>query len=298
MLAQIEALLALADTGSMTAAATRLRLTQPAVSKRIATLEAELGRELVDRSGRRVRLTAEGRAIVDELRPVVSSLKAALAGPTEAGTISAPRTRISIGVSESVLASWGAHSLRRAARAVPFVELDLHAHRSPAVVDHVRAGDYTMAIVAGQADLAPDLEVSPLLEEPMVLVPSQLETTSVPRRGPVPVMAIEEHSATWRSIRRRLAGHTWGRRLQVVRRLQSFVALTQLARAGFGHALVPEGVTRSLGIAEAKIVRSPRPELRRPISIIGTSGRLHRPAVAAFCRELRAVVGAGDQSPN
>ena len=63
-LASLEAFLAIAETGSFSAAGERLHLTQPAVSKRIAVLEAQLGRRLFDRIGREVALTEAGRALL------------------------------------------------------------------------------------------------------------------------------------------------------------------------------------------------------------------------------------------
>ena len=45
-------------------AATRLHMTQPAVSQRIASLEAEFGGRLLDRSNRAVQLTPKGRRLL------------------------------------------------------------------------------------------------------------------------------------------------------------------------------------------------------------------------------------------
>ncbi|HBK47060.1 MAG TPA: LysR family transcriptional regulator, partial [Xanthomonadaceae bacterium] len=64
-IANLAAFLAIAESGSFSAAAERLHLTQPAVSKRIGLLEADLRVRLFDRLGRQVVLTeAEiGRAV-------------------------------------------------------------------------------------------------------------------------------------------------------------------------------------------------------------------------------------------
>ena len=51
-----------AERGSFSAAAEVLGVSQPAVSQQIASLERELGERLIDRSGRRARLTERGRA--------------------------------------------------------------------------------------------------------------------------------------------------------------------------------------------------------------------------------------------
>ena len=50
----MNAFLAVADAGSFSQAAEQLHLTQPAISKRIATLESQVGTRLFDRIGRRI----------------------------------------------------------------------------------------------------------------------------------------------------------------------------------------------------------------------------------------------------
>lgn len=60
----LQAFLAVADSGSFSRAAEQLHLTQPAVSKRIATLETLTRARLFDRIGRRVSLTEAGRLLL------------------------------------------------------------------------------------------------------------------------------------------------------------------------------------------------------------------------------------------
>ena len=78
MIANIEALATLSELGTMTRAATRLRVTQSAVSKRIAALESQLGQKLVEPAGRGVRLTSYGVRLLDKTGPFMASLKEAL----------------------------------------------------------------------------------------------------------------------------------------------------------------------------------------------------------------------------
>ena len=61
-LANLNAFIAIAETGSFSGAAERLFLTQPAISKRIASIEQQLKLRLFDRLGREVSLTEAGRA--------------------------------------------------------------------------------------------------------------------------------------------------------------------------------------------------------------------------------------------
>lgn len=67
----LRAFVAVADHGSFSLAAEALYLTQPAVSKRIATLEDQLGVRLFDRIARRVSLTEAGRLLLPRAREIL-----------------------------------------------------------------------------------------------------------------------------------------------------------------------------------------------------------------------------------
>ncbi len=76
---QMRTFMAVAEAGSFRAAATRLSRAQSAISHAIANLEAQLGLSLFDRSGHRPALTAEGKALLADIREVllrVGALKA------------------------------------------------------------------------------------------------------------------------------------------------------------------------------------------------------------------------------
>ena len=73
---------AIADYGSLTAAARRLHVSQSSISEQMFDLEAELGGALLDRTSRSIRLTAQGQVFLEEARktlegsPSVAELKA------------------------------------------------------------------------------------------------------------------------------------------------------------------------------------------------------------------------------
>ena len=94
-LRQLRTLITIADAGGFARAAGRLHLSQPAASRQIQALEAELGVLLFDRIGRRLQLTAEGEDIVrrgrrllqeaDSLRDRAAALKSGLTGTLRVG---------------------------------------------------------------------------------------------------------------------------------------------------------------------------------------------------------------------
>jgi DNA-binding transcriptional LysR family regulator len=108
--AQLRLLLAVVEEGSFTAAAARVRVSQPAVSRAIANLEADLGAILLTRGRGEVQLTDAGRAAIthareavqqeDALRAQVAAAGAAVTGvlllasmPSITGTLLPPRVR-------------------------------------------------------------------------------------------------------------------------------------------------------------------------------------------------------------
>jgi len=71
---QLRAFAAIVDTGGFIRAADRVHLSQPALSRQIYALETELGVPLFDRSGHRVRLTAEGEDLLGHCRRVLTEI--------------------------------------------------------------------------------------------------------------------------------------------------------------------------------------------------------------------------------
>ncbi|MGE3164741.1 MAG: LysR family transcriptional regulator [Planctomycetota bacterium] len=281
----LEALAALVEHGTMTRAATHLRLTQSAVSKRIRALEASLGARVVEPAGRGVVVTPAGIRLLDRAAPLLAGLKAALddrdGQGTEDGTLV-------VGVSESILASWGPPALAAVRAHMPGLDVRTHAHRSPVVVDGVLAGEFALGLVAGGADRAAGLVVHELREEDMVVVPSGLQPLVVRRGSELSVVGIEPASATGRALTRRLRllERTAAVRLQVTQTLQSYACIVQLARCGFGHGLVPEGIALAMGVPPQAFARLPKPGLRRPIALVGRAKTFERPVVVRFHARL------------
>lgn len=75
-LTQLEELVAVAECGTMSAAAERLHISQPAISRSIAQLERELGQELFTRTRNRAELNEAGRVALDGARRVLAEVQA------------------------------------------------------------------------------------------------------------------------------------------------------------------------------------------------------------------------------
>src|SRR5687768_16380590 len=128
MLEQLDALRALHETGTTGRAATRLRVSQSAISKRTAALEARVGRALLERHGRNARLSPAGLRLLEEALPLLRALEERLSAVEAAGP-----TTVRVAATESLVASWLPEVLRVALDAVSDagLRLELHAHRGP-----------------------------------------------------------------------------------------------------------------------------------------------------------------------
>src|SRR4051812_10620435 len=72
---QLAYFVAVAEEGNFTRAAERLHVAQPGVSAQVKRLERELGQELLDRSGRTVRLTDVGAAALPHARAALAAVQ-------------------------------------------------------------------------------------------------------------------------------------------------------------------------------------------------------------------------------
>lgn len=290
MIENLETLITLSKTGTMLETATVLKVSQSAVSKRIAALERHYDRRLVERHGRRVVLTAHGTRLVERVAPLVTELRSVfLEEPT------LQRGKIILGVSEAILASWAPALFARVRVELPEVEFEFHAQRSPVVLDRIRSGEYMVGLCTGSAESDTDLVSEVLRLEPMVVIPSGLEPFTPPGPGTgLSVITIESRSGAWASIEEDM------RRLGIRRAvsLESFFAAAQMAIAGFGHGLVPRGVARTLGVPAEHCIDMGRRGLNRPVRFVARKSMFSRPLVQNFhatlaveCRALEAADG-------
>ncbi|MFF6774169.1 LysR family transcriptional regulator [Streptomyces sp. NPDC012637] len=136
-LRHLRCFLAIAEEGNLTRAATRLHLTQPAVSRTLASLEKQLGARLVDRSTHHLALTPEGRAFRDRAAAAVAAFDAAV----DPGRLHHRPLRL--GHAWSAFGPYTTPLLRRWQREHPGTPLEL-----------LRIDDRTAGLLRGEVDAA------------------------------------------------------------------------------------------------------------------------------------------------
>jgi DNA-binding transcriptional LysR family regulator len=143
---RLRALVEVARRGSFSAAADALAFTQPSVSRQIATLEEEVGAQLLERDARSVRLTQAGEVLVEHAEAVLARLDAAKAQVEALEGLEGGRLRLTAFGSANV---WLVpQALSRFAERHPKVELSLVR------VDPVGAAAVLVALRSGDVDLA------------------------------------------------------------------------------------------------------------------------------------------------
>jgi LysR family cys regulon transcriptional activator len=138
--------LQIVDSGSMSAAARAVHLTQPALSRTLRLLEEEVGVALFERRGRALVLTAGGRALVPRGRVLLADSER-LALETRR---SADRSYfdLRLGTVDSVATTLFPRTLPALRRAFPGLAVKLSTARTAALLARVRGGDLDLAIVA------------------------------------------------------------------------------------------------------------------------------------------------------
>ncbi|MCM3523429.1 LysR family transcriptional regulator, partial [Curtobacterium sp. P97] len=93
---RLQLLVDLQELGTVRAVAARAHLSPSAVSQQLAVLERETGTALVEREGRRVRLTAAGQVLADRSRGVLAHLDEVEAGLRGLGAAPAGTVRLAV----------------------------------------------------------------------------------------------------------------------------------------------------------------------------------------------------------
>ena len=286
MIENLETLIALSKTGTMMEASTALRISQSAVSKRIAALERYYDRDLIERHGRRVVLTHHGTRLVERVTPLLSELRSVFLEDN-----ALRKGKIILGVSEAILASWGSTLFSQVRDLMPSVEFEFHAQRSPVVLDRLRSGEYMVGICTGSPDADTDLVSEVIRQEPMVIIPSGLKPLKYRSGDPLDVMTIESRSGAWGSIEENMQRLSLNRSTS----LESFFAVAQMALSDFGHGLVPTGVAKTLGIAEKKLIKLSAEELSRPVRFVARKSMFAQPLVRTFYQEVSVLSASIDE---
>ncbi|MGZ6779226.1 MAG: LysR family transcriptional regulator [Mycobacterium sp.] len=165
-LRQLEYLVAVAEEANFTRAAERIHVAQPAVSAQIQRLERELGQALLDRTQRRVRLTAAGEAVLPHARAALAAVRDIRVAADELAQL--VRGSVTIGTVTSHNVDMG-RLLADFHADHPDVEITLGTDASDNLIADVRSGKLDVAIASVGPEEAPEgLDIEVVTDEAIV----------------------------------------------------------------------------------------------------------------------------------
>ncbi|MCU4672898.1 LysR family transcriptional regulator [Microbacterium fluvii] len=286
-LAAVDALVAVARTGSVHAAAGELGFTPSAVSQQVKRLERDLGAPLLERAGRGVVLTAAGRRMVDEggaLREQVESLRARLHDAR-----SRPTGTIRLGAFATAVRGLVPQLIVEARRQHPDLRVTVTELDPWDAVDAVSAGTLDLVLVhhwegVGLA-LAPNLASDVLLSD----VADVLLPADDPLAGRASVTPEDVRERTWACTPDGTICYEWFCHMyrgdrpppRIDFRCLEFASQVELVAAGAAVALVPR---LGRGTLPPQVVAVPvvDPVPTRPVSLVWRASMTTAPAVRAL----------------
>ncbi|MCD2187030.1 LysR family transcriptional regulator [Actinomycetospora soli] len=284
---QLEYLVAVVDDGGFTRAADRLRIAQPGVSAQVRKLERELGHELLDRSGHRVRPTAVGVEVVAAARTALAAVAGVRRVVEDLDGLLRGEARVGMVTSGPFLDVPGA--LADFAAAHPQVACSLVEAGSGRLRSLLREGRLDVALVGAAGGVADDLVTDVVTEETLVVAvpPSDpLATASAVTPGDLAgrdVVAPAEGNALREAFDLACASVA----VRVTCEASDPTVLARLAARGLGVAVLPASLG-ALRSEELVAVPLDAPDVRARLVLARPRGAVS-PAAAAVTRALLAA---------
>lgn len=294
----LRVLRAVSATGSFSAAARRLGCTQPAVSQQMKALEQSAGTPLLIRTGREMRLTQAGQALVRHASGILAGLTAAEEEVAAIAGLRAGRVRLVSFPSGSSTLVPGALARMRAAH--PGTRVSLVEAEPPRSVELLREGDCEIAVafrypeIKGSDPVADaewdDLVVRPLLTEPLVAVVPEDHRLAGADSVEVAGLAGEPWIAGCPRCRGHLvrvcerAGFT----PRIDYATDDYPAVVGLVAAGLGVAVLPALALEAVRVRGARTLAL-EPEVQREVVALTLPDLARVPAVAAMLDHLEST---------
>ncbi|MGC5343337.1 LysR family transcriptional regulator [Streptomyces sp. DT24] len=288
----LRVLRAVSTSGSFSAAARELGCTQPAVSQQMKALEASAGTALLIRTGREMRLTQAGEALVRHASGILAGLTAAEEEVAAIAGLRAGRVRLVSFPSGSSTLVPGALAALRADH--PGTRVSLVEAEPPRSVEMLRDGDCDIALAFRYGSTGTewdDLVVRPLLTDRLIgLVPEDHRLADTDTVG-IAELAQESWIAGCPRCRRQLVEvcEESGFEPRIDFATDDYPAVAGLVGAGLGVAVLPELAIESVrpkGVRtvmvepaiEREIVALTLPDLARVPAVAATLDRLEKAA--------------------
>jgi LysR family transcriptional regulator, nitrogen assimilation regulatory protein len=239
-LSQLHSFVQVAELGSFSRAALRLRIAQPALSRQVRALEVDLRQTLFERTGRGVTLTPAGQRLLGHARGILQQVQRAQQDMAEQR--GAPIGHVCIGLVPSIGRSFTAPLVAKFRQQFPQASLSVVEGLSAALIESLLQGRTDVVLVY---DPAPSraLHIQPVVDEPLHLVQPALarpgrRSSATSRAGPISLRELAAQGlvmpARPNAIRMRVEAALAGAGLvpQVALEVDSVPAIIDIVAAG------------------------------------------------------------------
>lgn len=288
-LRQIRYFVEAARLGHFTRAAEAMLVSQPSLSQQIRTLESELGVDLFDRTGRRVRLTGAGEAFLVRARRILEETESAKTETQEFSDLL--RGRVTVGALQSVVGSALAQLLVAFEELYPGVELNLREQQTTdPMLEMLSAGELDLVVAhASGIEMPRGLAACPLFTEDLVLIMSPehplsgRKNISLGELKAEPFITFSAGSGIRNTLVQACLQEGFAPRIAF-----ESGATTTLVSKGLGVSLVPRSFTEVEGPQVVVLeVLGPAP-LTRTVAIFWDERRRLAPAIATLLQFVRS----------
>jgi len=286
----VEAFLAIARSGGFTRGSAALHLSQPATSRRIKLLEAELGAPLFERLGRGVTLTEAGRAFLPHAQALLASMRDGIdAVSAVRGTGHGTVTLALVG---TLASSRLTARLSRLCRDYPGLDLRLQTALSAEVSALVQRGDAALGLRYG-ADPDPGL-VSVITHQERLVPVCPPGHPLADRRTDIGAALAGQRWLAFAArpgdpyaaaLQQLLAAHGLG--AAEILPIDSLTAQKRLAESGFGLAILPESsLDEELRTGTLCAINAPALTATIPVALIRRRNAFQSGAARALAAAL------------
>lgn len=243
-LANLHAFMAITEYGSFSLAAEKLYLTQPAISKRIAQLENELGVKLFDRIARGVQMTLAGQTLHQRSKQIlqeVEDTRRAIASLTD--TVSG---QLLMGTSHHIALHRLPRYLKQYKENYPQVTLDLKFTDSESGCKSVENGELEFAVVTLPTVTRLPLKSIPLWKDELVIVIaadhplSKINNPGVSELLEYDAIMPEQSTFTWEIVHKKF--ETEKSRVKVGLTSNYLETIKMLVSVGLGWSILPKSM--------------------------------------------------------
>ncbi len=286
---QLEVFVHAAAGGSLSAAAARLHLTQPAASMALAEMERLLGTQVFERVRGGLRLTPRGRELLPLAQELLERHAEFARAATDQGDTLAGELRI--GTSNTVGNYRVGELLGAFVRAQPQVAIRLRVANTEAIAQAVLDHGLDVGCVEGPV-IHPDLQVRPWREDALVVCAAPAHPLAK-RRSLKPDdfrdarWVLREPGSATRALGEQVLAQLPPPRSRL--QLNQTEAIKQAVVAGLGIALLPEvAVSDAAAAGRIAVLRTPflKPWLRRRLSLLLHRRKYQGALLEAFLQSL------------